>query len=219
MKSTMLSAPWMVACLAAMGLSLVSLPATAQSRGEGDAAAGQAGSAVCAACHGADGNSIMAQWPSLAGQHADYLVRQMSLIKSNARPVPEMTGIVANLTETDFRNLAAYFSSQNRKIGVADESLVSLGRRVYQAGNAETGVPACMACHGPVGEGNPLSGYPALAGQQPVYTAKMLTQFRSGDHWGEDDAPSLVMVGVAENLSDEEIEAVSSYIHGLMPAE
>lgn len=203
----------------AITLTIVSAPVFAQSASDGDAAAGEAASAVCAACHGADGNSIMAQWPSIAGQHADYLERQLALIQSNARPVPEMTAIVANLSETDFSNLAAFYSAQARKIGSADEALVAAGRRVYQAGNPETGVPACMACHGPVGEGNPLAGYPALAGQQPVYTAQLLARFRDGEHWGEDDASSLVMVGVAARLSDSEIEAVSSYIHGLQPAE
>lgn len=198
-------------------LILASCPGLAQEAG--DPAAGQAGSAICAACHGADGNSVMAQWPSLAGQHPAYLERQIHLIKSNARPVPEMTALVSGLTDTDIRNLAAYYSAQSRQVGVADESVVDTGRRIYQAGNEETGVPACMACHGPIGEGNPLSGYPALAGQQPQYTANILTRFRNGDNWGEDDAPSHVMVGVAARLSDSEITAVSSYIHGLYSAE
>lgn len=202
-----------------LALAVGAAPLWAQTSEEGDASAGQAQSAVCAACHGADGNSIMAIWPSLAGQHAGYLERQMELIQSNARPVPEMTAIVSGLSDQDFRNLAAYYSSQERKIGVADELLVDVGRRIYQAGNEETNVPACMACHGPIGEGNPLSGYPALAGQQPDYTAKMLTGFRSGEHWGEEDAPSLVMVGVAGRLTDKEIEAVASYLHGLYKAE
>lgn len=204
---------------AAMALAAVCTPLPAQDAGAGDAAAGQAQSAVCAACHGADGNSVMPQWPNLAGQHADYLVRQMKLIQTNDRPVIEMTAIVANLSDSDFRNLAAYFSAQSRQIGVADEALVETGRRVYQAGNPDSGVPACMGCHGPIGEGNPLSGYPALAGQHATYTASMLRRFRNGEHWGEDDAPSLVMVGVAARLSDREIDAVSSYIAGLYRAE
>lgn len=202
----------------AMVLAALCGPVAAQTVEEGDASAGQAQAAVCTACHGPDGNSVVPQWPNLAGQHAAYLVRQMELIQSGARPVPEMAAIVAGLGEADFRNLAAYFSAQSPKVGVADESLVETGRRIYQAGNAETGVPACMACHGPIGEGNPLAGYPALAGQQPVYTANLLTRFRDGEHWGEEDAPSLVMVGVASRLSDREIEAVASYIHGLHKA-
>jgi cytochrome c553 len=185
----------------------------------GDAGAGQAKSAICAACHGADGNSIMPQWPSLAGQHADYLARQTSLIKANNRPVPEMTALVAGLSDQDILDLAAYFSGQNLKPGVADEAKVAAGRRLYQAGNPETGIPACMSCHGPVGEGNPLAGYPALAGQQTVYAANMLKKFRAGEHWGEDDAPSMIMNGVAARLTDAEIEAVVSYTSGLYRAE
>ena len=197
---------------------LSTLPMSA-SAAEGDAQAGQAASAVCAACHGADGNSMVPQWPSLAGQHAAYLERQIQLIKSGERSVPEMTAMVAGLSDADIKNLAAYFSTQTRKVGVADESLVDAGRRLYQAGNPDTGIPACMACHGPVGEGNPLSGYPALSGQHAVYSTNMLNKFRDGTTWGDEDASSQVMVGVSARLTDEEIEAVSSYIQGLYPAE
>ena len=182
---------------------------------EGDAAAGQAKSAICAACHGADGNSMVPNWPRLAGQHEQYLVRQVTLIQSGARPVPEMLGIVPGLSAQDIADLAAWFSSQSSSGGVADESQVALGERIFRAGNAESGVPACMACHGPAGEGNPLAGYPALAGQHAVYTSNMLTRFRKGENWGQDDASSQVMNGVAAELTDEEITAVASYIQGL----
>lgn len=197
--------------IAASLLLVLSLQVFAQ----GDPAAGQAKSAVCAACHGMDGNSAVPNWPKLAGQHEQYLVRQSQLIKSGARPVPEMAGIVAGVSDQDFMDIAAYFASQPRKGGVADEAAVELGERIYRAGNAESGVPACMACHGPAGEGNPLSGYPALAGQHAMYTAKMLTSFRAGDNWGEDDNLSHVMNGSAEELEDDEIQAVASYIQGL----
>ncbi len=192
-------------------LLLISLPVLA----DGDAAAGKSKAAICAACHGADGNSMVPQWPKLAGQHAAYQERQLALIKSGARPVPEMAGIVGPLTEQDFADLAAYFSSQKNNAGVADEALRPLGEKLWRAGNAETGVPACMACHGPAGEGNPLAGYPALAGQHSVYTAKMLERYRAGENWGEKDANSLVMVGTAAELTDEEIAALASYIQGL----
>jgi cytochrome c553 len=192
---------------------------SAQVLAKGDAAAGQGKSAICAACHGMDGNSMVATWPKLAGQHESYLVRQITLIKSGARPVPEMAAITPGLSDQDILDLAAYFSSQTNNGGVADESLVELGARVYRAGNAETGVPACMACHGPAGEGNPLSGYPALAGQHAVYTANRLTRFKGGENWGEKDASSQVMNGVAARMSAEEIQAVASYIEGLHHAE
>jgi cytochrome c553 len=192
-------------------LALVGLPAFAA----GDAAAGQAKSAICAACHGADGNSVVPNWPKIAGQHEQYLVRQVALIKSGARVVPEMAGIVPGLTDQDMADLAAWFASRESAGGVADEAKLVLGERIFRAGNAESGVPACMACHGPAGEGNPLAVYPAVAGQHAVYTANMLTRFRAGENWGENDAASQVMNGVAAGLSDEEIAAVASYIQGL----
>jgi len=195
----------------ASSLVLVSL----QSFAQGDATAGQAKSAICAACHGADGNSVVPNWPKLAGQHQQYLVRQATLIKSNDRPVPEMMGITPGLSEQDILDISAWYSQQSATGGVADESKVVLGEQIFRAGNAESGVPACMSCHGPAGEGNPLSGYPAVAGQHAMYTDKMLTRFRSGENWGEDDKSSQVMNGAAARLTDEEIEAVASYIQGL----
>jgi cytochrome c553 len=182
---------------------------------EGDASAGQAKSAICAACHGADGNSMVPNWPKLAGQHEEYLLRQVTLIQSGARPVPEMIGIVPGLSSQDIADLAAYFSAQTKSGGVADEAQVAVGERIFRAGNAKSGVPACMACHGPAGEGNPLAGYPALAGQHAVYTGNILTRFRSGENWGEGDASSQVMNGAAAELTDAEIAAVASYIQGL----
>jgi len=200
----------------AIGLSLLlSLPVLAM----GDADAGQGKAAVCAACHGVDGNSIVPNWPKIAGQHESYLQRQITLIKSGDRPVPEMAGIVINLSDQDIADLAAYFSSQTSSAGLADETLLASGQMLYRSGNEKTGIPACMSCHGPVGEGNPLSGYPALAGQHSVYTAKMLTGFRDGVVWGDEDASSAVMTGVANRLTDPEIKAVASYIQGLYSAE
>jgi cytochrome c553 len=195
----------------ASSLALFSIHAFAQ----GDATAGQAKSTICAACHGADGNSVVPNWPKLAGQHEQYLVRQVTLIKAGARPVPEMMGITPGLSDQDILDLAAWFSAQKNSGGVADESKVAVGERIFRAGNAETGVPACMSCHGPAGEGNPLAGYPVLAGQHALYTANMLTRFRQGEHWGDGDAPSKIMDGSASGLTDEEIEAVASYIQGL----
>lgn len=188
---------------------------SAQAYAKGDAAAGQAKSAICAACHGMDGNSAVATWPKLAGQHEQYLTRQVHLIKSGARMVPEMAGIVPGLSDQDIEDISAFFASQVNNGGVADESMIEMGERIYRAGNADSGVPACMACHGPAGEGNPLSGYPALSGQHSVYLAKVLTKFRAGENWGEKDAPSQIMNGSAAELTDEEIQAVSSYIQGL----
>ena len=192
-------------------LLLVSVPALAA----GDAVAGQGKAAVCAACHGADGNSVVPTWPKIAGQHTMYLERQLNLIKSGDRPVPEMTGIVMTLSEQDMADLAAYFSAQTTSAGLADEALVATGEQLYRAGNSETDIPACLSCHGPAGEGNPLSGYPSLAGQHSVYSEKMLTGFRAGTMWGDDDSSSKIMTDVAKRLSDAEIKALASYIQGL----
>lgn len=199
----------------ALATTLLALLVAAPVWAEGDAAKGQEKASLCAACHGADGNSTVAMWPKLAGQHESYLTRQLGLIKSGARSVPEMMGITAMLSDEDLPDLAAYFSSQASAPAIADLSLVDAGERLYRAGNAKTGVPACMACHGPAGEGNPLAVYPALAGQHSVYTAKMLTGFKAGTNYGEDDSASQVMVGVAKALSEIEIRAVASYIQGL----
>lgn len=196
----------------AIGLSLLaSMPALAI----GDADAGQAKAAVCAACHGADGNSVVPNWPKLAGQNADYLQRQIGLIKGGERPVPEMTGIVAGLSDQDIEDLAAYFASQTVKPGLTDESLRAAGELLYRSGNAETDIPACLACHGPAGQGNPLSGYPHLAGQHAAYTEKMLTGFRAGTTWSPEDANSKIMTDVTKRMTDAEIKAVASYIQGL----
>lgn len=196
----------------AVGLFLiVSLPVLAL----GDAEAGKGKAAVCAACHGPDGNSVVPNWPKLAGQHAPYLERQITLIKSGDRQVPEMAGIVMSLSEQDIEDLAAYFATQINKAGLADESLVAAGEKLYRGGNAATDIPACMSCHGPAGQGNPLAAYPSVAGQHAVYTEKMLKGFRSGQTWGEDDASSKIMTDVANRLTDAEIKAVASYLQGL----
>ena len=196
----------------AIGLSLlVSLPVLAI----GDADAGQTKAAVCAACHGVDGNSIVPNWPKIAGQHASYLQRQLALIKGGDRPVPEMSPIVISLSDQDMADIAAYYSSQTTSVGLTDEALRANGELLYRGGNAETDIPACMSCHGPAGEGNPLAGYPSLAGQHTVYSEKMLTGFRAGTTWGADDSSSQIMTDVAHRLTDDEIKAVASYIQGL----
>ena len=192
-------------------LLMVSLPVLAL----GDAEAGKGKAAVCSACHGPDGNSVVPNWPKLAGQHASYLERQITLIKAGDRQVPEMAGIVISLNEQDIEDLAAYYATQTAKAGLADDSLVAAGEKLYRGGNADTEIPACMSCHGPAGKGNPLAAYPAVAGQHSVYTEKMLKGFRSGQTWGEEDASSKIMTGVSLRLTDDEIKAVSSYIQGL----
>lgn len=180
---------------------------------QGDAEAGQGKVAVCSACHGADGNSIMPNWPSLAGQGERYLLKQLIDIKEEVRVVPEMTAIVANMSEQDLADAAAYYSSQTLTGGAADPELVARGEAIYRGGDLATGLPACTGCHSPTGQGNDPAVYPQLAGQHATYTAKQLTDFREGNRVNDGDA--MIMQTIASRLSNKDIEAVSSYIQGL----
>ncbi len=182
----------------------------------GDAELGKAKSALCVACHGADGNSVNPLWPKIAGQHEQYLARHLAMFKNGERKGPVMAGMVAGLNEQDIQNIAAYYATQKPSIGSADESLVEMGKSVYQGGVSKMKIPACMSCHGISGKGNPLSGYPVLAGQHAPYTEAMLKDFRSGTTNGkEGDTNGKIMADVAKYLTDEEIKAVASYIQGL----
>jgi cytochrome c553 len=169
-------------------------------------------SQTCAACHSIDGNSINPVWPKLAGQHADYLIKQLQDFKEGNRVNGQMAPMVAALSDEDMADLAAYFSSQKVKRGSANPDLIELGQKIYRAGDAETGVPACMACHGPSGAGNPGALYPALAGQHAEYTALQLIAFKAGER-ANDSAE--VMRTIAGPMTDAQIEAVSEYIQGL----
>jgi cytochrome c553 len=181
----------------------------------GDAAAGQGKAAICGACHGADGNSASSQYPKLAGQHEDYIARQIDLIKTGKRANVVMMGFVASLSPQDEHDLGAYFASKASLPGVADAKLVTLGEADYRGG--KKGMPACMACHGPDGRGNPGAGYPQLAGQYADYVSAKLKGFREGKGYSDDDHGK-IMVTVAKGLSDEDISALSSYLEGLHTA-
>ena len=181
--------------------------------GAGNSDKGQDKVAVCSACHGSDGNSVVGLWPSLAGQNEKYLTKQLRLVKSGDRVIASMTGLLDNLEDSDLEDIAAYYASQKNTVGQTDESKVELGRKLYYAGNLEKGVPACSACHSPRGLGNAPAAYPLLSGQQPEYVAKALKDYRSGARVNED--PSKIMVAIAYKLDDEEIEALSSFVHGL----
>lgn len=187
----------------------------------GNVEAGKNKSATCGACHGADGNSMVPNFPKIAGQGEKYTVKQLTDIKSGARNVPEMMGIVASLSEQDFADLAAYYASQTAKGGSADPELVERGQKLFRAGNADAGVTACAACHGSTGEGIADAGFPALAGQHAAYTEAQLKAFRAAgreDHEGkrrDNDGESKMMRATAARLSDDDIKALSSYINGL----
>ena len=185
---------------------------------KGDAAAGESKTAVCMACHGADGNSLNGEWPSLAGQHASYLARQTRLYKSGARENATMLGMSAALSDQDIADISAFYAQQKVSLGAANPDLADLGRALYEGGDAEREIPACMGCHGPSGRGNPGPPYPAVAGQKAQYSALTLRAFREGAVWGTGDDANAVMSEVAANLTDEEISALASYMEGLYTA-
>jgi cytochrome c553 len=178
----------------------------------GDPTAGKAKSATCAACHNADGNSANPQYPKLAGQSADYLLKQLQEYKSGARANAIMAGMVAPLSPQDMEDLAAYFATQQIARAAADPALAPVGEAIFRGGNLTSGVSACMACHGAVGAGNPAAKFPALAGQHAEYTEIQLKAFRVMER--ANDAGQM-MRGVAARLTDAEIKAVASYIQGL----
>ena len=172
---------------------------------------------VCAACHAPDGNSVAPANPKLAGQFSGYLYKQLSNFKAHGgkkaeRENPIMAGMVANLSDADMKNLAAYFSEQKLKPDVArDKNLAAIGQKLYRGGNAATGVVACAGCHGPSGAGIPIQ-YPHIAGQYAEYVETQLKAFRSGARAND---PSGMMRGVAARMTDDEIKAVAQYVAGL----
>jgi cytochrome c553 len=166
--------------------------------------------AVCASCHGADGNSGVPANPKLAQQHPEYLVKQLQEFKAGKRVSPVMQGFASQLTDADMKNVSYWAGSQKAKAGFAkDKELVSLGERIYRGGIADRQVAACAGCHSPNGAGVPAQ-YPRLSGQHADYTAAQLTAFREGGRKN-----SLQMTQVAAKLNDREIRAVSDYIAGL----
>jgi len=169
----------------------------------------QIAATVCAACHGADGNSTVAANPRLAGQHADYIAAQLAAFKAGSRPSPIMQGMAAALSPEDMRNVGAYFQSQKPAPTFArDKALALRGQQIWRAGNKAQGVPACAGCHGAAGHGIP-SQYPRLAGQHPDLSIGWLKAYATGGR------PNVVMGAVASKLSENDMRAVAEYISGL----
>lgn len=203
----------MLRALALSTLIVVAAGAQAQDAAKAQQIAGQ----VCAACHAADGNSVAAANPKIAGQIPEYLHKQLADFKGQGgkKPVREsaiMTPMVANLSDADMKNLAAYYSGQQVKPAPAsDKDLAALGQKLWRGGNAATGVPACAGCHGPAGAGIPAQ-YPRLSGQFSEYIAAQLRLFRDGARAND---PNGMMRGVAARMSEREIRAVAEYAAGL----
>lgn len=209
----------LLACSAALFSLNVSAADVAYT--DGDAAAGKAKAETCVMCHGANGDSTIATFPKIAGQHAKYAFKQLKDMKSGLRPVDEMAAIIADLNDQDFADLAAYYAEQTSSVGAVDPSLKDLGEAIYRGGIADRAVPACIACHGPKADGMAAAGFPALSGQHPGYTASQLAAFRAsarGDEQSEhrvNDGDSMIMRAAVKRMTDAEIKAVSSYISGL----
>ena len=212
MKKLALNKSALALCLA-MGIA----QSVAAAKPEGDAAAGEAQTAVCAACHGADGNGA-APFPKLAGQGEKYLYKQLVDVRDGARVIPTMIGQLDGKSDQDLADIAAFYASKTGTGGQTDPDLLALGQKIYRAGVASRNVAACAACHSPTGAGNAPAGYPALSGQHPQYIADQLRAYRKGneDPAGRtNDGEIRIMRSTAAGLTDLEIEAVASYVAGL----
>ena len=194
-----------------------------QALAAGDPAAGESKVAMCAGCHGSDGNSMVPAFPKLAGLGEKYMTAQLRMVKSGERVIVEMTGILDAWSDQDLQDMAAYYDSKPivtsgaqdiTLVGISDpDEALDFGENVYRGGNMKTGVAACTGCHSPSGSGNNPAGYPALGGQYASYIEKQLLAYRRGERASGGNAK--IMQGVAANLSDKEIKAVANYISGL----
>jgi len=178
----------------------------------GDVEKGKAASITCAGCHGADGNSMLAMNPKLAGQSEMYIAKQLADFRSGARVNATMQSVAGLLTEENIGHVAAYYAAQQSKPMAVAKEFVEQGQSLYRGGDADRDIPACIACHGAKGEGLAAAGFPALSGQFPEYTKAQLIAFRSGQR--NNDANN-VMRDIVAKMSDEQIEALSQFVAGL----
>ena len=179
----------------------------------GDPQAGSELVATCAGCHGADGNSVVGQWPTLAGQRESYTLAQLIHVQKGERMIESMMGLLDNYSKDQLRDIAAFYAAQEVKVGQADSINFELGQRIYRAGNLSNGVPACTGCHGPQGKGVESAGYPMLSGQKAEYVVTSLVAYKNGERVHSSNAK--IMQGIAARLTTEEIRAVANYVSGL----
>ena len=187
---------------------------------DGDAARGATKATVCSACHGPNGNSTSPEWPRLAGQNAVYIVEQLRLFRSGVRDNPVMKPLASTLSDQDIDDIAVYYEAQTPLGLEADPSYWQAGEALYLRGDRAREVPACVACHGPVGRGNLAAGYPALRAQQSVYVVRQLNDYASGARYtgAHPEAASrngAMMFTIARRLSPEQIRDVASYVQGM----
>lgn len=196
--------------LLACGLSHVAYAA-------GDPARGEALSAPCAACHGADGKAVAPNYPNLAGQNPRYLLRQLRAIKTKTREAPLMAGQLDALNDQNLQDLAAFYAGKPAPVSQApdDAEQLALGQRIYRGGLLDKQVAACSACHSPMGNGNAPAGFPLLRGQPVDYVAAQLTAYREGVRRTDEEYGQMMRM-IASRMTDGEIKAVAGYIQGLM---
>ncbi|MEJ2298371.1 MAG: c-type cytochrome [Woeseiaceae bacterium] len=200
--------------LATAGLALIAFHAQAESLVDGSIEDGKSKALTCTACHGPEGNSANPLWPNIAGQNAPYTVAQLKAFKEGKRMNPLMTSQAMMLEDEDMADLAVYFESLPAAAqAVKNPDTVGRGEGLYRGGNLESGVAACLGCHGPTGDGNPAAKYPALRGQHADYIAKQLRDYASGARTS--DGNTKVMRDIAARLREDEIDAVASYVQGL----
>jgi cytochrome c553 len=204
-----MKSPFTLLLAASMALPVIAAESAAPPKV--DLAKGQALSTqVCGACHTADGTRGSPANPIIAGQHPEYLAKQLEEFKSGKRSNPVMKGFASTLSDADMRSVAAFYASKQAKAGSAkNKELYALGQKIYRGGIADKQVPACAGCHSPTGAGIP-SQYPRLGGQHADYSEAQLNGFRSGQR-----ANSAPMAAIAARMSDREIKAVADYIAGL----
>ena len=222
MSALALAQPLAVAQTSAAAAAPAAAPSAAPSVPftTGKAASGEAKAALCTACHGPNGNSVNPEWPRLAGQSAVYIAQQLKLFRSGVRDNPIMKPLAASLSDQDINDLAVYFEAQTPTGLEADPSYWKSGQAVYLSGDAARGVPACVACHGPVGRGNLAAGYPALRAQQSVYVVKQLNDYANGARYTGPNPPqtdpnAVMMLTLAKRMTPEEIRDVASYVQGM----
>ncbi|BDX04489.1 c-type cytochrome [Planctobacterium marinum] len=186
---------------------------------EGDAEAGKSKAATCAACHGNDGNSMIPMNPKIAGQHEGYLAKQLMDFRlasqtggAEGRNNAVMNGMAAGLSDQDIADLSAWFASQTMSKGETPEDVIEAGKALYTGGDLERGITACIACHGPRGNGMELANFPDISGQHSDYTKSQLEQFRSGQRANDLNG---MMRDIAKKLTDEDIRVLSLYVSGL----
>jgi len=204
--------------------------ALAESR-PGDPEAGASKAGLCAACHGMDGNPMEGMpYPRIAGQSERFIAHELALFKSGQRTTGmalAMVPFASELSAQDMRDLGAFFESQPTAAGIADDTPVTedgpykdlafyqIGEKIYRGGDPARGIPACLACHGPSGAGNPGPAYPSVAGQESGYVQTRLQEYRAGVAEADDARLFQIMATIAKSLTDQEIAALASYLQGL----